>query len=261
MTVLMYHAVDPGWSSSLSVSPRAFAEHCRWLEGNRTVVPLREAVERMDRRGRLPRGTVAITFDDGFDSVYDHAFPTLKRFGLPFTVFLVASTLADGLRASTWAMGSPEEPPRTLELGQLSEMREAGVHFGSHSRDHRDLTSLTEEACERDLRESREILEDALEAPIAHLAYPAGAHNPSVRRAAGRAGYTHAFATSRQLGTAGAPLAIPRIGVYPGNGALALRAKSAPWYVTVRGSRAFPLLRKAAGRGSVQLTERTRRAS
>jgi peptidoglycan/xylan/chitin deacetylase (PgdA/CDA1 family) len=249
VTFLVYHAVDPRWSSPLSVSPAAFAKHGRWLERNRAVLPLDEAIARMDRHDRLPRGMVAITFDDGYDSVFDHAFLVLRRLGLPFTVFLVAATLTDGTSPDTWVDGGPGHPLRTLSLEQVREMQRAGGRFGSHSLAHRDLTAMSEEESERDLRESREILEDLLQTPIRHLAYPGGLHSERVRRAARRAGFDHAFTTSRDLKRAGGNMAVPRIGVYPGNGTLTLRAKSSSWYIAVRRSRTFPLLRRVIVRG------------
>jgi peptidoglycan/xylan/chitin deacetylase (PgdA/CDA1 family) len=126
-------------------------------------------------------------------------------------------------------------------------MQEAGVSFGSHSYSHHDLTSLTEAECERDLRASRELLESVLGRPVPFLAYPGGKHNAAVRRAAVNAGYTHGFTlpdASEQPG----PFAIPRVGLYPGNGSLALRVKSTRWYLSLRASQLFPALRGAARR-------------
>lgn len=92
MTVLCYHAVNPGWTSPLSMHPDALAAQAAWLADQRTVVPLQDAVRLLDARGRLPRGKVALTFDDGFASVHEHGWPLLARHRLPATVFLVART-------------------------------------------------------------------------------------------------------------------------------------------------------------------------
>ena len=73
MTILCYHTVEPDWNQTLSVPPADFERQCAWLQQRRTVVPLRDLVDRLDRRWR-PRGPLsAITFDDGWRGVHDRA--------------------------------------------------------------------------------------------------------------------------------------------------------------------------------------------
>ena len=240
MSILMYHSVESGWNSPLAVDPHDFERHCEWLAARRRVIDLGEAARLLDSRGRLPAGVSALTFDDGFPSVHQHAFPLLLRHRLPATVFLVAGTLEPG--STEFGDGRS-----WLTLDQVLEMQDAGIRFGSHSLAHRILTSLDPDVCEDDLRRSRESLEDRLGRPVPFLAYPGGFHNEMVRAAAARAGFTRAFGTSRGREPAG-PFAIPRIGVYPGDGIVALRLKTARWYVTVRRSGVFPALRRLARR-------------
>ena len=93
MAILCYHSVEPEWASPLAVGPDAFRAHCRWLARRRGVVPLEQAVSKLDRSLRLPAGITAVTFDDGFASLYTHAYPALAARAIPWTVFLVAETL------------------------------------------------------------------------------------------------------------------------------------------------------------------------
>jgi peptidoglycan/xylan/chitin deacetylase (PgdA/CDA1 family) len=247
VTILCYHAVDPAWRSVLSVSPEEFERHCAWLRRNRTVAPLEEIVGRMDSGGRPRRGTTALTFDDGFASVFHHAFPTLRRHGLPATMFVVAETLTPMGRAVDWVDDPPSQTLATLTREQVLEMRDAGIRFGSHSYRHADLPSLTEEECIHDLRASRELLEDLLSRPVPFLAYPRGLHDERVRRAAQRASFTHAFSLPEAREPSG-PFAVPRVGVYPGNGVRGLRIKTSPWYLSLRTSRVYPAIRAVATR-------------
>jgi peptidoglycan/xylan/chitin deacetylase (PgdA/CDA1 family) len=250
MTILCYHAIDPDWRSPISVRPDEFEAQCAWLARSRRVLGLADAVPRLDRRGRLPRGLVALTFDDGFASLFDHGLPPLTRLGLPATVFLVARTLAPEGKAVDWVDDPPPRPPATLSLDQVVEMQAAGVRFESHSLDHRDLRVLTDEECERDLRSSRELLEDLLRRPVTLLAYPRGHHDARVRRAAERAGYAFAFTLPEAREPVGR-FAIPRVGIYDGNGTRGLRTKASPWYLAARTSRGYAPLRRAfeAARG------------
>ncbi|CAN5157081.1 polysaccharide deacetylase family protein [soil metagenome] len=243
VTILCYHTVEGGWRSPLAVTPEAFAKHCAWL-ARRRVVPLEEAVERIDRWGRLPRGMTALTFDDGFAGVYQHAWPVLAHFGLPATVFLVAQTLSSEGRAVDWA---PTTPPGTgtLVLDQVLEMQAAGISFGSHSYAHHDLTTLDADECEHDLRASRRLLEDLLKRSVPYLAYPRGLHDDTVHRAAEGAGFSHAFSLPEGPEEV-SRYAIPRAVIIPGNGVPTLRFKTSRLYLPLRRTPLWPALRTVA---------------
>jgi len=71
---------------SLSLDVELFRQQVEFLRERYTIVPLAEAAA-----GRP--GTVALTFDDGYRGVYQHAFPVLAAHGLPATVFLVTERL------------------------------------------------------------------------------------------------------------------------------------------------------------------------
>jgi peptidoglycan/xylan/chitin deacetylase (PgdA/CDA1 family) len=235
MTILCYHSVDPSWDSPLAMEPDAFAWQAAWLRRRRAVLPVHEALPRLDATGRLPRGEAALTFDDGFAAVYDHAFPVLVREKLPATMFLVAQTLTPEGRPVDWVRTPTDQPLSTLTLDQVLEMQDAGVDFQSHSWAHRDLIDLTVAECVRDLRESRELLSELLGRAVTLLAYPRGLHDPQVRRAAAVAGYTHAFALPVSAEQPGS-YAVPRVGIYRGNTPLTVRLKASRPYVRLRTS-------------------------
>jgi|SRR5919106_6080899 peptidoglycan/xylan/chitin deacetylase (PgdA/CDA1 family) len=242
MTILCYHAVGP--PSSLSISPERFARHAEWLFQTKRLLSLQEAVGSLDGTGLLPRGSAALTFDDGYDGLYWHAFPVLSRLRLPAAVFVVSSTIATPNRSVSWIRSrSLAASLQTLNLEQMLEMHESGVTFGSHSHLHQDLTTLTEGECQRDLLESREILEDALHGPVPYLAYPYGRHTDWVRRAARRAGFSHGFTLGEN--SYHGQHCIPRVGVAPEDGLFMLRMKTTRWFPSFRETRLFPLLRRA----------------
>jgi peptidoglycan/xylan/chitin deacetylase (PgdA/CDA1 family) len=247
MTILCYHDVDGSWESPLAVTPGAFDAQMAWLARHRRVVKLDDAVAIVNVDGRLPSRAVALTFDDGFAGVYRQALSALARHRFPATVFLVAQTLTAEGRVVDWVRGAPPGARQTLTRDQIMALRDAGVRFGSHSYAHRILTELSEAECLDDLRRSREVLEDLLGEPVRNLAYPAGRHDARVRAAAGRAGFSHAFALPEARESRG-PLSIPRVGVYRGNGAAAFRMKCSPRYLDLRTSGAFRLARAIRGR-------------
>lgn len=247
MSILCYHAVDPTWESRLSVPPTLFERQCKWLARHRDVLPLERAAAIARPSGALPRATSAVTFDDGLDSLYEHAWPVLQRHGIPATIFLVAETLTPEGREVDWVDEPPPGGLKTLTREQVLEMRDAGMAFGSHSYAHRDLIELTDEECRRDLTRSKEVLEDLLDDPVRLLAYPRGLHNERVQVAARRAGYEYAFGTSKPPSVRG-PLAIPRIGVYPGNPPSSLWLKSSSLYPPVRTSKRLAATKRALAR-------------
>lgn len=250
MSILCYHSVDPAWRSPLAVTPEEFDRQCAWLARNRRVVDVERATSMLDRRFTLPRGTVAITFDDGFAGLAAHAAPILRKHGLPAMVFLVAGTLSDSPRRYEWVEGEPPPEPGTLSLDQVLEMQQSGIAFGSHSMNHRDLTHLSDAECADDLSGSRQLLGDLLGRPSRFLAYPGGRHDERVRRIAARAGYEAAFTLPEKPEPSGRH-AIPRVGIYPGNGEWTLRIKDARWYLPLRTSPAVaPLLQ--AGRALIR---------
>jgi hypothetical protein len=94
----------------------------------------------------------------------------------------------------------------------------------------------------RDLRESREFLSDVLGRSVTLLCYPRGLHDAGVRRAAEVAGYTHAFALPVGPEQPG-DYAVPRVGIWRGNGMATVRLKAARPYLDLRMSE--PVARNA----------------
>lgn len=87
--IVMYHrvadlAVDP-WG--LAVSPANFASQIAAFATTRQVLPMSEFATRAGR-GALPRGALAITFDDGYLDNLEIAAPVLTAGHLPATVFV-----------------------------------------------------------------------------------------------------------------------------------------------------------------------------
>lgn len=247
MTILTYHAIDPGWQAPLSVHPDLFARQLAWLQRSRPIVLLDDAVPAAG--GARPTDAIALTFDDAFTSVYEHALPVLARMRIPATIFLIAKTLdpAAGGYEVDWVDRPPAHPLRVLDATQVKELQAAGVRFGSHSYGHQDLTTLGYDACLEDLRRSRAVLEDLLGEPVTTLAYPRGRHDETVRRAAADAGFTRSFGLAVPEQVAG-PHAVPRVGVYPADTPWSLWVKTRGWYGRFRASGPYPWLRRRVDR-------------
>ena len=88
LPVLTFHTLDHR-PSSISYSPDVFRRGVEKLHnGGYRTLGLLEAVDCLRKRARFPDRSLVITFDDGYQTMYDEAFPVLERYGLSATVFL-----------------------------------------------------------------------------------------------------------------------------------------------------------------------------
>jgi peptidoglycan/xylan/chitin deacetylase (PgdA/CDA1 family) len=176
--ILTYHTLDDS-GSVLSVAPKTFADHLAILRDLPVkVVPLAD-IPRALATADTGDDVLAITFDDGFETVYRHAYPLLHRYGFPATVFLVTDYCGG---TNAWP-GQSRLAPRAslLDWAQIKEMAGDGIAFGSHTRSHPDLTALSPQQAEAELTGSRKAIEDAIGGPVDAFAYPYGAYDAAVR--------------------------------------------------------------------------------
>lgn len=95
--ILVYHRVHPAPGPFMidPVPPDRFDAQMRHLARAYRPLPLAELLQR-SREGTVPAGAVAVTFDDGYADNAAHAFPILKRHGIPATIFLVTGCIGTG---------------------------------------------------------------------------------------------------------------------------------------------------------------------
>ncbi|MBU1045283.1 MAG: polysaccharide deacetylase family protein [Candidatus Omnitrophica bacterium] len=188
--VLMYHSINTDSANSrLIVSPDSFKKQMNFLkERNFNFISLDEYVELL-KNGKTPiKKSVVITFDDGYADNYLYAFPVLKEFNIPATVFIVTD----------WVNNE-----NMLDWSQIKEMKNSNlVEIGSHSITHDMLTEMPKVAMIREINQSKEILEKTLDAPIRFFGYPTGAHSEFIKEITKIAGYKAACATSVDKRTA-----------------------------------------------------------
>ena len=155
------------------------------------------------------RRTFLLTFDDGYASLVEHAYPVLADLGFTATTFLITEYVG---KTNTWDVQYTWNRLKHLNWREIEQWRARGFDFASHGATHRRLTWLNDAAIETELRGSREALTARLgrEAGRA-IAYPFGALNQRVVGFAQRAGYELGFAGVRGNGH---PLVVSRIPVY-----------------------------------------------
>lgn len=92
LLILAYHGIsiedEHQWNPGLFMTQEQFASRLEILKRARCrVLPLGEALERLER-GDLPPKSVALTFDDGFHDFYRMAWPVLRAYAFPVTLYL-----------------------------------------------------------------------------------------------------------------------------------------------------------------------------
>jgi peptidoglycan/xylan/chitin deacetylase (PgdA/CDA1 family) len=194
LPILTFHALDDR-PSVISFTPQLFERGMARLHGaGCRTLSLLELADCLRGCLSFPKGSLALTFDDGYRSVYDHAFPILQRYGFSATVFLTVG----GKRNWIDSDRLPSMCDRTmLSWGEIREMRRSGIEFGAHTLTHPDLTRLSVKLAESEICDSKAIIEDALSTPAASFAYPYGRYDIRCREIV-----THHFvcACSDQLG-------------------------------------------------------------
>jgi peptidoglycan/xylan/chitin deacetylase (PgdA/CDA1 family) len=186
LPVLYYHRVGPfrpGAERKMNVTPETFRKHMRYLRWRKyAFVTLDEAMAAPAKK------SVAVTFDDGYRDLMEHALPLLDEMRIPATFFIVA-----GAVGKTDAWYRAEE--RIMEWDDVRELLKRGHAVGSHTMTHAPLTKIAAGDARREIAESKRVLEDKLGAPMRHFAYPQGLNSPELRDVVREAGYAAGWAT------------------------------------------------------------------
>lgn len=190
--ILTYHAVELG-PKPLCVHPQLFRRHVDLVASSGVrVVTVSELVQELT----APTGDerlVALTFDDGFASVAEHAAPLLVSRGLSATVFCVAGHIGG---RNDWPGNSPgglDSPLMSAE--QISMLASEGIEIGSHGFVHAPLSETAGSELERELVRSREALEHLTGRQVGSYAYPYGAAPTAEARSLVEATYAAACTT------------------------------------------------------------------
>jgi peptidoglycan/xylan/chitin deacetylase (PgdA/CDA1 family) len=157
-----------------------------------------------------------VTFDDAYRNVAD-ALATLEQLEVHATVFACTGYAVDGrpLDVPEVASAAAADPQHmaTMNWDELRALADRGVEIGSHTITHPHLPRLGDLELDRELRDSRTLLQDQLGRPCRFLAYPFGDDDERVYRAAERAGYEGAFSLRGRAGRDDR-YAIPRVDIY-----------------------------------------------
>ena len=172
-SAVMYHRFGENDYPSTNIKIEQFEQHLQELKtGGYNVVALDEIIAAIRSGSDLPEKTTAITIDDAYLSVYSEAFPRLKKYGFPFTLFVATDAVdradsGDYKRYMTWA-----------------QLKEVAMHplatIASQSASHLHMIDSTDLVNRRDLERSQTRFENMLGMKPNIIAYPYGEFSSNV---------------------------------------------------------------------------------
>lgn len=194
--VLVYHNFGKNPRGRLVLGVDAFTEQMKYLKAHGfRVVSAAEFVEWLHLRRQLPRKTVVLTFDDGYRSFREHAYPVLKELGFTATLFVYTDYVGAGRNALNW--------------DDLKALAAEGFDVQAHSKSHSDLRRGDQESettygrrMHTELIEPPRVLAKHIGRPISFLAYPYGRFDEAVLVKVKEQGYQAAFTVRRESNAA-----------------------------------------------------------
>ncbi len=181
--ILMYHHIrdydnpEDKIGTNLSVSPQEFINQLNLIEnkGYKTVT-FEEILN-----NHLPDKPIILTFDDGYLNFYQNAYPELKKRNLKAASYIITNSIGGGAY---------------MNSNQIKEISNNGIEIGSHTISHPDLSKLSNEKAEREIFESKKILEVLLNKKIVSFCYPSGKYDETTKELVKDAGYSYAVTTN-----------------------------------------------------------------
>jgi peptidoglycan/xylan/chitin deacetylase (PgdA/CDA1 family) len=192
------------------ITPQMFEQQMQELKNRGiTVIGMQDFLAWKRGEKNIPPRCAIITFDDGWKSQYDVAWPIMKKFGYPFTLFIYT----EGVRGGHFGGGE------AITWEQLAEMRDAGIDIQAHSETHQDLRKPYDKVAKKRLSppeyeqwlqnevgRCKETLEQRLGIKVNCFAVPYGFYNQHVKDVATHAGYEAMFTVYGQPITYRSPM-------------------------------------------------------
>src|SRR5687768_402830 len=190
--ILCYHKVDRRHELGVTrISPERFARQIERLaqDGWRALTLDEVAACARGEREAAPND-IAITFDDGYRALREHAFPVLEAHGFVATCFVITAFAG---RLNRWDVAYGGRRFAHLAWRDMRRWQSRGITFASHTVTHPRLTWISDAGASNELARSREDLRRALDAEPRAVSYPFGACASREYALARAAGYDVGF--------------------------------------------------------------------
>lgn len=229
--ILLYHRVSDQFRDNVTIGIERFDEHMAYVAANFVTVSLKQIIE-----GNYPRHStrpiIAVSFDDGYLDNFENAAPILLKHQVPCTFFVSTEKIRDNqpfdhdMRALGFGLDN-------MSWDQVRQMRDWGLHFGSHTQNHVNLAEIGDDLALQELQGSLNDIRTELDQPQVSIAFPYGRkkHITAQRvETIKQLGYTACFSAYGGLNKPGFDLFdIQRIGVNWAFDLTALQARLRGW--------------------------------
>ena len=209
--VLMYHMIKEHLSNRKKrnkwrVRPKDFEKQMAWFSKHGWYS---YTISEMVETEALPPKSFCITFDDGYEDNFIHAFPILQKYGFKATIYLVPH-----YEYNSWEDFEEGTFDKLLNADQIRQMQESGlIEFGSHTLNHKNLVTIPPKEAQKEIKGSKEEVESIIGTECRAFAYPYGKYNEKIVKMVEDAGYDNATVVKRGFFEKGDPFMIKRVGI------------------------------------------------
>jgi peptidoglycan/xylan/chitin deacetylase (PgdA/CDA1 family) len=191
--VLMYHKISTNVSDFLTVTCEQLEAHLNYLQKNDyQYITSQQLIDFYLHQKALPTNPILLTFDDGFVTVQDLAYPILKKYQAKATLFITTAFLGDTNR---WDKGN--DPIMTVE--QLKNLGSDTFELALHSHQHQNYKQLTTQQIENDLQTNINFFKKNQIHYTPAFAYPYGGCPKNIDSIFKRLGIATAFRIGNQV--------------------------------------------------------------
>ena len=182
--ILMYHRFGYE-NNTLYVTPRNFDRQMAYIKDKGyNVISLDELVDGIRNNRKFKHRTVVITTDDGYIDNYTYAYPILRKYNFPATMFIVSNFIDNKEDYMAW--------------NEIKIMAGNNILFGGHTRNDEYLPSLeNREVLWDEIAGCKRDIENNIGKRIDYFCYPTGGFTEEVKAFMKKAGYKGACTTNR----------------------------------------------------------------
>ena len=172
-SILMYHSIGDN-GVLFTVTKKDLEKQLIFLKNKKyNVIRLADLVGKLRNKEKIPTKTIVLTFDDAYRDNYINAFPLLKKYNLPATIFIPTAY------AGKEMLNSESKTIPVMSWQEAKEMEDSGmIDFASHSHTHPMMNKVSFEEFIKEVEISENLLNQNLKRPVKIFSFPKGRFKP-----------------------------------------------------------------------------------
>ena len=181
VSFIMYHRFGDSRYPSTNITKDQFQNHIKELvKPKYNVISIEQALRAINEEELVKDKSVVITIDDAYSSVFNYAWPLLKKNNMPFTLFVSTDVIDNNI-------------PGYMSWEQIRILRDHGVTIGSQTKSHPHMYNLNKSEIIREISDSNKRFVNEIGSKPSFFAYPYGEYNLEVLNEVRLHGFLAAF--------------------------------------------------------------------